>query len=116
MEIQAERKVRAIYFELWYPYKICDHVLTESEANGDSDNHEKALPINSVSVRSLCVPVKIDHGQVLKVIIRDLRSKRKYCADTKKWEEVEYFDFVLKYYLGEEDFEKYVTEWADIDP
>lgn len=65
---------------------------------------------------ALCVPVKIDHGQVLKVIIRDLRNKRKHCLDTKQWDKVEHFDFVLKYYLGEEDFAKYVEGWADIEP
>ena len=65
---------------------------------------------------ALCVTVKIDNGQVLRVIIRDLRNKRKHCADTKQWDKVEHFDFVLKYYLGEEDFQKYVIEWADIEP
>jgi hypothetical protein len=64
---------------------------------------------------ALCVSVKIDHGQQLKVIINDLRTKRKHCADTKQWDKVKHFDFVLKYYLGEDDFKKYVIEWADIE-
>lgn len=64
---------------------------------------------------ALSVAVKIDFGQVLRVIIRDLRNKRKHCANTEQWDKVEHFDFVLKYYLGEEDFQKYVIEWADIE-
>lgn len=65
---------------------------------------------------AVCTLVKIDHGQILKVVIRDLRSKRKHLEDTKHFDEMAHFDYVLKYYLGDEDFEKYVVKWSDIEP
>lgn len=65
---------------------------------------------------SLSVVVKIDNNQVHKVIIRDLISKRNHCADFRKGDGVEQFDYVLKYYLGDEDFKKYVIDGAEIVP
>ena len=60
---------------------------------------------------SLKVSVKIDHGEVLKVIVRDLISKRNSPGNKIKGS----FDDVLLYYLGEEDFEKYVTNNEPIE-
>jgi hypothetical protein len=63
---------------------------------------------------SLSVTVKIDNNQVHKVIIRDLIRKRKSCIERKVVDAVEHFDYILKYYLGEEDFKKYVIDGAEI--
>jgi hypothetical protein len=65
---------------------------------------------------SLSVTVKIDHNQVHKVIVRDLINKRKSCIDRKKVDAVEHFDHILKYYLGEEDFKRYVIDSEEIVP
>ena len=54
---------------------------------------------------SLDVTVKIDWRQVLKVVVTDLIKKRNAPSNR----DVESFDKVLLYYLGEDDFKKYVT-------
>ena len=48
---------------------------------------------------SLSDIVKIDNGQVQKVIVRDLIKKRKHCIEFRNNEGVEHFDYILKYYL-----------------
>jgi len=63
---------------------------------------------------SLSVSVKIDNNQVIKVITRDLINKRKHCIDFRNGEGVIHFDYILNYYLGEEDFKKYVIDGVDI--
>jgi len=65
---------------------------------------------------SLSVTVKIDNVQVHKVIVRDLIRKRQSCIERNLTEEVEHFNAVLIYYLGQEDFEKYVTDKHEILP
>lgn len=65
---------------------------------------------------SLSVTVKIDNNQVYKVIIRDLIRKRESCIERKVVDAVEHFDYILNYYLGEEDFKKYVIDGGDIVP
>jgi hypothetical protein len=65
---------------------------------------------------SLSVVVKIDNNQVHKVIIRDLIRKREFCIERKDMEVIEHFDYILKYYLGEEDFKKYVIDGVEIVP
>jgi hypothetical protein len=65
---------------------------------------------------SLSVVVKIDHNQVHKVIVRDLIRKRESCIERKKVDAVEHFDYILKYYLGEDDFKKYVIDGTEIVP
>ena len=65
---------------------------------------------------SLSVTVKIDNNQVHKVIIRDLIGKRESCIERKVVDAVEHFDYILNYYLGEEDFKKYVIDGGDIVP
>ncbi|SED10264.1 hypothetical protein SAMN04489761_4281 [Tenacibaculum sp. MAR_2009_124] len=59
---------------------------------------------------SLDVSVKIDWRQVLKITVEDLIKKRNAPSNKIK----ESFDDVLKYYLGEEDFHKYVIEKKQI--
>lgn len=63
---------------------------------------------------ALSVSVKIDHEQILKVVVRDLIKKRKSSLTYNK-DAVVHFDHVLKYYLGGEDFEKYVINEAEIE-
>jgi hypothetical protein len=65
---------------------------------------------------SLSVLVKIDHVQVHKVIIRDLINKRKSCLERKDLKGVEHFDYVLIYYLGEDDYKKYIIDGAVVVP
>ncbi len=55
---------------------------------------------------SLDISVKIDWRQQLKIVVQDLIKKRN-CNSNKVQKS---FDEVLKYYLGEEDFHKYVIE------
>jgi len=65
---------------------------------------------------SLSVTVKLDHNQVFKVIVRDLIRKRKSCIDRRDIESVVHFDYILKYYLGENDFDKYVIQGIEVVP
>lgn len=61
---------------------------------------------------SLDVKVKIDLRQVLKIVVRDLISKRNSKKEDSEAREA--FDKVLLYYLGDEDFEKYVIKGKKI--
>jgi hypothetical protein len=65
---------------------------------------------------SLSVVVKIDDNQVEKVVVRDLISKRNHCVEYCKGKGVEHFDYILKYYLWDEDFKKYVIDGVEIVP
>jgi hypothetical protein len=65
---------------------------------------------------SLSVTVKIDHNQVFKVIIRDLIKKRNHNMEIANKESVQHFDFVLRYYLSDDDFIKYVIDKHEILP
>jgi len=78
-------------------------------------NESRLLEIYDEMKDALSVSVKIDNSQVLKIILRDLRNKRKHLLESKQIKAMEHFDYVLRYYFGDEDFEKYVTEWQDID-
>lgn len=57
---------------------------------------------------SLDVTVKIDWRQVLKVTVEDL-IKKYHSYVERKIDNQHAFKEVLLYYLGDEDFEKYVT-------
>jgi len=57
---------------------------------------------------SLDVTVKIDWRQVLKVTVEDLIKKYNSCVENKSCHQ-DAFKEVLIYYLGDEDFEKYVV-------
>ena len=59
---------------------------------------------------SLKVSVKIDHNEVLELVVDDLIKKRNSPSNSDK----EPFDKVLLYYLGDKDFQKYVIEGASI--
>lgn len=60
--------------------------------------------------RSLDVPVMINHEQVCKVVVEDLISKRNAPSNKIK----EHFDAVLRYYITEDEFEKYVVRGEKI--
>ena len=57
---------------------------------------------------SLKVSVKIDHNEVLELVVYDLIQKR----NSPRNIDIDHFDKVLLYYLGEVDFQKYVVEGA----
>lgn len=59
---------------------------------------------------SLKVSVKIDHNEVLELVVKDLISKRN--SPTNKIKKS--FDEVLLYYLGNEDFKKYIIDGVEI--
>ena len=51
---------------------------------------------------------------VLKIIFNDLENKRNYLKETKHFDDMEHFDFVLKYYL-DNDFNKVVINGEKIE-
>lgn len=61
--------------------------------------------------KSLQVSVKIDHEEVIKMVVRDLIEKRNSPSNKIKAE----FDAVLRYYIDEEEFERYVVLGQKID-
>ena len=64
---------------------------------------------------SLKVEVKIDHNEVLKVVVRDLINKYNSWSCESNKDNQKAFEIVLKYYLGDEDFIKYVIKGVPID-
>jgi len=60
---------------------------------------------------SLKVSVKIDHGEQFKLIVKDLIQKRN-CSSNKVRPS---FDDVLRQYLGDEDFNKYVINGEELN-
>ncbi len=66
-------------------------------------------------MEGLKVEVKIDHNEVLKVVVIDLIQKYMSGSCDKEPKYKESFAVVLKYYLGEEDFIKYVVKGHPVD-
>jgi len=75
----------------------------------DKEFGEFARQLNN-SRKALSVPVLIDWEEQLKIVVRDLIAKRNSSSNKI----VQSFDDVLKYYLGEEDFQKYVIKGKKI--
>ena len=75
----------------------------------------KYLKMHNDHMDSLKVEVKIDHNEILKVVVRDLIQKymSRSCESNKVSKDA--FEVVLKYYLGDEDFFKYVTQGSPVD-
>lgn len=71
------------------------------------------IQIHQETIDSLDVTVKIDWRQVLKVTVEDLIKKYNSCVERKS-DHQHAFKEVLLYYLGDEDFEKYVTNHEQI--
>lgn len=61
--------------------------------------------------KSLMTPVVIDHEQVCKIVVEDLIAKRN--APTNKIKDE--FDKVLRYYITEDEFKKYVLRGEKIE-
>lgn len=61
--------------------------------------------------KALQVSVKIDHEEVIKIVVRDLIDKRNSPTNDIKAE----FDKVLRYYITAEEFEKYVVRGEKIE-
>lgn len=61
--------------------------------------------------KALQVSVKIDHEEVLKIVVCDLIKKRN--SPTNKMRDD--FDRVLRCYLTEDEFEKYVIRGEEIE-
>ena len=74
-------------------------------------SNNRLLEIHEELQDSLAVPVKIGWKEVLRVVVDDLMKKRK----NSKGENREAFDRVLRCYLGDEDFEKYVINGEKTD-
>ena len=55
---------------------------------------------------ALSVNVKISHGEALQVVVNDLIEKYKSCVSRGDAENTGAFSTVLKYYIGEEAFNK----------
>ena len=69
-----------------------------------SEEFSSYMDIYRQMERSLSISVQISHEEAFKLTVNDLISKRN--ANPNKI--VDSFDQVLMYYLGKDDFEKYV--------
>ena len=58
----------------------------------------------------LAVPVLLDHGEALKLIVADLVSKYKHNVERNDQQWIPIFEKVLHYYLTPEEFKKIVNE------
>lgn len=63
------------------------------------------------SRKLLQVSVKIDHEEELKIVVNDLIAKRNSPTNNIR----DAFDAVLRYYLTEDEFEKYVVRGEKIE-
>lgn len=54
---------------------------------------------------ALSMTVKIQHDQVLEIVVADLMAKYKSCL-SRNYECKESFEKVLHYYMGDEDFQE----------
>ena len=70
------------------------------------DDYEDIREASRALMKTLVVPVLLDHGEVLKLIIADLVSKYKFNVERNDEEWIPIFEKVLKYYLTEEEFEE----------
>jgi len=68
------------------------------------DRNLEMIKIHKELTDALKVSVKIDHYEVCKIVVDDLIKKRN-CSTNKIRDS---FDAVLRYYLEEEEFVKYV--------
>ena len=59
---------------------------------------------------SLSVPVMLDHGEVLKLIVSDLVAKYKSNVERGNAEWISVFEKVLSYYLSREELEAITSQ------
>ena len=77
----------------------------------ENNNEHKDLVNTLLTMRkALQVSVKIDHEEVIKIVVRDLISKRNSSSNNIRNE----FDAVLRYYITEDEFDKYVISGEEI--
>jgi hypothetical protein len=69
------------------------------------------MKVHRSLTKSLMVPVMIDHEQVCKIVVEDLIAKRNSPSNKIRTE----FDAVLRYYLTEDEFERYVVRLEKIE-
>ena len=71
---------------------------------------DKLLKIQRELRDATKVSIKIDHGEVVKITVRDLIAKRNSHGNEIR----DAFDKVLRYYIDEKEFKKYVLEGKPI--
>lgn len=59
---------------------------------------------------SLCSTVKISHSEVCILVVKDLIEKRNNCKNDK----LSSFDTVLRYYLTDDEFERFVIKLEEV--
>lgn len=77
----------------------------------DINKLEKIFETERELRKSLQVSVKIDHEEVIKITVRDLIQKRNSPTNKIRNE----FDAVLRYYIDEEEFQKYVVRGEELN-
>lgn len=76
-----------------------------------AEQFEKLLKIHREIEDSLSSTIKISHIEVDKLVVKDLINKR----NSHNNNIVESFDNVLKYYLSDDEFIKYVINNENLD-
>jgi hypothetical protein len=77
------------------------------EINMTTDEYDRIIRIYEETENFLSSSVKISWQEVSKLVVNDLIEKRNSCNACND-ERQEAFDIVLRYYLDNEEFEKYV--------
>lgn len=73
-----------------------------------NDDYEDIRRSSRALMKTLSVPVLLDHGEVLKLIVADLVAKYKYNVARNDEEWIPIFEKVLHYYLTPEEFKKII--------
>ena len=58
-------------------------------------------------IDSLSVKVKVEHGEILRIVVADLLQKHKASVERNDVKYIDAFTTVLKFYLTEEEFTEY---------
>ena len=58
-------------------------------------------------IDSLSVKVKVEHGEILRIVVADLLNKYKASVERNDTKYVNAFATVLKFYLTEDEFTEY---------
>jgi len=65
---------------------------------------------------SLASTVKISHSEVCRLVVIDLIKKRKFCVERMcSSKTIDAFETVLRYYLTEDEYDKYVIMGESIE-
>jgi len=75
------------------------------------DKIEKVIEMHRDIEDSLSSTVKISHHEVDRLVVNELISKRNFAYDRNKNDDcIFHFDTIIKYYLTEDEFKKYVID------